>query len=374
MSCVLTDACMLEKIRRHTFYEEHPQIFMNSLKPLETFRVVLRIICFGLTFMMNGSLLAQSTASYDGMYLEASSVNQQTFYYGEPMYLYFNIANQKEVINYYYIPQNRTNVKLILKDRQNNRVIGEGSWSEVSHKRERWQVDPPSEEDAFRPRERLVFQVYLNDDFGSVKMADPEYYNSLADRLRTLPVGKYQLFLEYYLFPSSEVLVSQANFEVLEVPAASQLAFEQYIKTTTYACNAHYFGKNNYSKSDPNSYENFLQRYDNSPYGQYAFVDMVTQIYYQKGVPENVRKEKIKSYCDFFPQISSRGLKMYYAIRLPAMVQHLYPQQARENLDKFLRETLINENSDISEALISSTRASSKIKDLKNYAKASPPR
>ena len=334
---------------------------------------MIRFICFALGLLLSDSALAQQVA-YDGIYLKSSPINESTFYFGEPIYLHFDISNQKDVLNLYYIPQAYTNTQIELRDRETNQIVGEVGWRGVSHRRDEWRGKPPSENYAFQPQESLIFQVFLNDEFGSVKLTEPEYYNALADRLKTLPVGKYKLTFKYFLFPSSEALVSRANFEVLEVPTAVQDAFNQYVKTTTYACNAHYFGENNYTQSHPDSYENFLRQYNDSPYSQYAFVDMVTQIYYRKGMPENLQNQHFKSYYEFFPKITNNNFKFYYAVYLPMVVQHTPGQQTKESLDKFLREQLVDEHPDLSEALIQAAKFYTKVEGLKNYAKTAIPR
>ncbi|MGB3776898.1 MAG: hypothetical protein WA960_00960 [Tunicatimonas sp.] len=166
------------------------------------------------------------------------------------------------------------------------------------------------------------------------------------------------------------------NFEVVTVPTNQQEAFQQFVKTTTYACNAHYYGEENYTQSHPDSYENFLRQYDKSPYGQYAFIDMVTQIYLYRGVSADLRNEKFKTYYKFFPQINNSNLKIYYVAYLPMIVERVSGWNIKEKLDQFLKDQLIDEHPDISEALIAAAELypRAKVEGLTNYAKVSTPR
>lgn len=329
-----------------------------------------------LVLLVGNFVLAQELASYDGIYMKPSPINEETFYYGEPIYLHFNVTNQKNASNSYYVPQTFTNTQVNIRNRETGQLLLEDGWQQVSHRRSEWQNNLPSEQYAFQPNESLIFQIYVNDQFGLVRLATPEYYNALANRLRVLPIGKYELIFKYFLFPSSQVLVSRKNFEVVAVPTAQQEAFQQFIKTTTYACNAHYYGGENYSQSHPDSYENFLQKYDKSTYSQYAFVDMVTQIYLYRGLPEALQNEKFRIYYDYFPQIDNGNLKLYYAAYLPMIVERVPGWNIRDKLDHFLKDQLIRQHPDISQALIAAAKFYPRVKveGLTNYAKVSVPR
>ena len=325
-------------------------------------------------FLVYRSTQAQSTASYDGIYVRPSSVNETTFLHGEPIYIYFNVVNEKNVSNPYYIPQRQINVQLTLRNRETNETYGGEEWSQVSHKRNRWQHQPPTKEYSFRPKEDLVFQVYVDDEFGTERLAEPTYYNALAKRLRILPVGKYELTVKYALFPSAQTLSSSVSFEVQTIDQANREALRQFVKSTTYACNSHYLGEDNYQSNHSDSYENFLKHYSYSPYSQYAFVDMVTQIYSHKGIPEPVRTKKFRSYYDYFPQIKNGGLKMYYAVHLPRVIKYIPGTDVKDSLDEFLRTQLVDENPDISNALIDAAKFYTGVEGLKNYAKTAIPR
>ena len=117
--------------------------------------------------------LAQATAQYDGIVIAPSSVNDAVFYYGEPIYLYFSVSNEKSAINPYYIPQRNVNVQLTLLNRETGKLLGEEGWTQVSHRRDQFQHQSLGNKDAFQPKERVLFQIYLNDEFGTVKLAEP---------------------------------------------------------------------------------------------------------------------------------------------------------------------------------------------------------
>lgn len=89
-----------------------------------------------------------------------------------------------------------------------------------------------------------------------------------------------------------------------------------------------------------------------------------------------MRNEKFKTYYKFFPQINNSNLKIYYVAYLPMIVERVSGWNIKEKLDQFLKDQLIDEHPDISEALIAAAELypRAKVEGLTNYAKVSTPR
>src|SRR5688572_10910768 len=59
---------------------------------------------------------SQAASSHDDIYLEVSSVNVNTVFYGEPYRVFFRFSNKKNSVNHYHKPASQVNIKFNLKN------------------------------------------------------------------------------------------------------------------------------------------------------------------------------------------------------------------------------------------------------------------
>lgn len=319
--------------------------------------------------------MAQSAQQHDGIVITPSSVNNEVFYYGEPIFIYFNVTNTNNAPAFYHAPSPNTNYRLILKNLTTGEVKESRRW--LSHPRGAQQMHPPTADKAYQPKEILIVQNLLNSNFAGDKLSEKMAYSyNLANKLIAVASGKYELTLEYHLLPSDKKILASHRFEIKEVPADQKAAFEQYVKATAYAANTYRRGgKGTYSATHPDSYENFLQRYPNSFYSTYAFMDMVKEVYIYPIAGEQTSIEKFMQYATYFPHIEKSSLKMNYITFLPFTIANIPGNNLQGELDQFLRQELIEENPELSTALISAAgEIVYQVKGLKNYAKETIPK
>ncbi len=318
---------------------------------------------------------AQSKVTFDGIEISAVETNSITYYYGEPVIMHFEFSNVTNNTKQYYKPSTGVNLTFLLRNKSNGKVVEPHLifWSMGGHERSRMQNEPPSPDEAYQPHEYGHYAVQLNEQFGTEALTDQAvaYNNNLSYRLAALPIGEYELVMKYLLLPVKREMIATFSFKVVALPQEEQEAFKQYVQASAYASNAHFWANNNYVASHKDSYENFLKRYPNSLFAQYAFVDMVKEIYTFAGPSQTSKANKYKEYIEFHSKIKKSNLKMDYLRGLPYYVSLLPSTNAKDHLDKVLYK-LKDEHPAYSKGLIRNAELRNKIKGLKNYASKKP--
>jgi hypothetical protein len=304
--------------------------------------------------------------------------NEKTFVYGEPFYLYFKITNAKDGVNYVYKPEDDININIVLTDLTTGKPVNDiGGFLPNDHTISRVQqmkLEKPTESDAYLSGEFGFIAYHINKYFGIENLSTKKFrHNKMIYFLRTLPVGKYEFTVKYPLYPSSQTIQSSHKFEVVDVPANEQTAFQRYIAATEYACRSHYKGDRNYKKSNENSYEQFINDFPKSIYATHAFVNMVTESYgyANAGPTESERMTKFNEYLSYSGKLRTFNEKMNYVSYLPDIASLASNGDARktfESLDLVLQK-LKNENPEISQKLIRTASQRKGISGLKSYAK-----
>jgi hypothetical protein len=324
-------------------------------------------------FLTNTKVVSQTTSSYDGIKIEEAEFNKKQFIYGEPISIYLKYSNTKAEINYYHKPMTYVNIKFFLKNITSGEVFDgqHHAWGSAGWSRDEMKKKPPSDRDSyFLPGESVYFPIPMGQFFGVVQLSDKKlYHNDITYSLRTVPIGEYELIFEYYLYPVDKKLTNSYTFKVLPVPDGEKTAFEKYIESSEYACNAHFDGNGNYSATHVLSYENFLQKFPNSVYSDHAYLNMVTEsYYYAKGGPSiSQRIEKFKEFLNYYGNIKNKQVKLEYIFWVPEFIKFVYPNDMHNQLDKFLK-SIKNEDPKLSGLLIILSEERHQVMSLKNYA------
>jgi hypothetical protein len=192
----------------------------------------------------------------------------------------------------------------------------------------------------------------------------------LAYKLNGVPVGEYELTFEYDLYPVAKTIKATHRFKVLDVPLNEKEALQHYIRSTEYACKAHFYDERNYSAGHPDSYDNFLKKYPSSIYSNYAFLNMVTESYgyAQGGASLDERIKKFEEYLNYYPKLRNDNLRFLYVGYLPEFIKLIPGKDLMMELDNFLLK-IKDDNPEISDHLIRSAMFFHKITGLTNYAR-----
>lgn len=305
---------------------------------------LLLIICLLFSF----GIEAQTTV--DGIKIQSSSVNKEQYLYGEPIHLYFELINTSGETKYYYTPIESVNYQqsLIRTDTKesvlsSNRVMGSNT-AHSNFLRDKLSKEPPTERQAYQPKEESFIEFFLNEEFGSINLSnipDEELIlrNSLNHNLYALPEGEYLFKIEYTLLPGKEVISASHPFSVAMLPEKFEDDFKDYIKTTSYASSFIGRKKQNYSNYHEDSYENFLKKHGyQSPYAQHAYVDWTFKIraYIEEG------SKIFQEYFNDYGKITAPDVQARYVARLPAAQKTLRSSAGARSLtidsDSMLRK------------------------------------
>ena len=310
---------------------------------------------------------AQSTDEYDGLAITASTINDDVFYYGEQIFFYFKVTNTRDEANSYFTPSSNTNYRFLLKNLSTGKIKKSERWD--SHIRGAQENAVPLPTQSYQPNETVIVQALLNSIFADEKLYKELVYSyKIANKLLAIDVGTYQLTVEYQLLPSDKTISTHHSFEVKPVPTEQQAAFDQYVKATTYAGHSYRRGGGNYSATHPDSYENFLEKHFKSPYSDYAFIDMVSQVYIYPVLGKEASITKFNQYIEYFSKIKRSSLKMHYITYLPSLISNIPDKDLKSELDRFLREELADQDSDFSTALIDISKWRYQLEGLRSYA------
>ncbi len=283
--------------------------------------------------------VGQNRASYNGIEVRPAPTNAITFFYGEPINIYFEFSNSSQELKRYHKPLTWVNLDYYLKSKYDGKETRANInfWETGGHIRGSLQEEPTKDQ-SYQPGEYGQYVIHVNDQFGSESLTQKQVSENhdLGKRLWSLPVGSYELVLKYFLFPSDKVLITSFAFQVVSLPAQEKAAFFQYVNTTVYASNAHFWANKNYSASNPDSYENFIKSHPNSLFAQYAFVDMVREIYNYPGPSQAAKTAKYKEYFQYYPKLKKSNLKMDYLRFLPEFYSRIPGTDVKKELDAVL--------------------------------------
>lgn len=333
--------------------------------------MIMRKVSTIIAFVFGSLTLAYSqqiTSSFDGLILRPSSLNDNSFYYGEPFNIYFEILNAENVSKKYYKPQTGINYKLKLINLSTGRDIHSigSDWYSWGDVRKKFASEPPSDYFSYKANEYLIFDINSGYHFGIEWLSNTERKSS-AYNLKAVPIGQYELFFEYYLFPSNEIIKSSFRFEVKSIPNNEKAAFDAYVRATEYAFENNFWNKKSYNPDSPDTYEHFINKFPSSVYSEYAFLNMMTEIYHYPIVNESIRQQRFNDFADKFSTLKQRkNVQAAYVISLPSHMNasggNLYSK-----MDSFL--VSIKKNDPIlSKIVITISERTFKIKGLKNYA------
>lgn len=320
----------------------------------------------------SGQTLAQN---YDGITVESSGTNGNSFYYGEPFNVYFKVKNTDNSINYVFKPEEYVNLKFSLKEVNSNSNVPNLEALVMNdlilNKRDRMKTKKPSKSEYYSPMEEGYKAIMLLEYFGSDKLSQKKLrHSSLVYALKAIPPGEYELTIEYRLYPSDKVIKATHRFKILKIETKEQQAFQRYVSATEYACSSHFYGDRNYSASHPDSYDNFIKDFPKSIYATHAFMNMMTQSYYyaQGGPSLNERVAKFKEYLNYYPELVKNTKKMDYISYLPKMITLIPGKDLKKELDSFLLK-IKDDNPEISDKLIRTAMFRHNITGLTNYAR-----
>jgi hypothetical protein len=329
-----------------------------------------------LAVAINYTPILSAQNNYDGILVQPSTANGTTFYYGEPFEIYFRIVNTKNSVNYYYRPGISVNTRVSLKDIRTGKFLPNLAELMPNHatgsRLERMKTIKPDENRAYQPNEYSYHSYEMYQFFGSDKLSEKKLRHSmLIYKLRAVPVGEYELTFDYDLYPSGKTIKAIHRFKVLELPTKETEAFQRYIRSTEYACKAHFDGDRNYSAKHPDSYDNFIKDYPNSIYANHAFMNMITQSYsYAEGGPSLAERiTKFEEYLVYYPKLRNDNLRVLYSAYLPEFIKLIPGKDIKKGLDSFLLKVK-DENPEISDMLVRSAMFNHQITGLTNYARA----
>jgi hypothetical protein len=306
----------------------------------------------------------------DGIILEPTSANVDSYYYGEPFNLYFRIENTKNTPNYYYRPAEGINFQIRLKNLKTGYVSIKEYVPDDIYNPQEMRTKKPTESKAYKANELNFYPIDAFAYFGSQYLTDKKLRSSdIIHKMRAIPVGDYELEVEYTLMPGSNVIKTSSKFKILPIPEKEKEAFQRYVQAMEYAGMTHFYADRNYSETHSYSFENFVKDFPNSVYANHAFLTMVREIYMyaQTGPTETQRNARLKEYVNYYDRLRNDNIKMEYVLNLPDVVTSIPGRDAKKELNGFLNK-IKNENPDLSKRLIQSARVKNNISGLTNYA------
>jgi hypothetical protein len=332
-----------------------------------TFSTIIILLC--VPDIWNRSS-AQTVSSHDGVSIYSASTNTSTFYYGEPVVVYFQFINTTAQVKSYYKPQADVNLVYELKNKTTGNVLSlRNQISAAGQMRGAMKTKPPK--NPYKPNEYGYYSIALNEQFGTVLLSNSQIAgsNELVDKLVALPVGKYEMSLQYHLFPGDKSLKLRYEFEILPLDVAMEQELEQYVRSTVYSAKSHFYTGKNYSSRHADSFENFLSKNPKSIYANHAFLNMIIGIYhYAAAGPSNAERfQKFAEYVQYYSQLRNNTIKMDYVNYLPTAIKNQPNKNVKAELDAFLQK-IKGENPEISKMLIRSALFEYDIQGLTNYA------
>ena len=323
-------------------------------------------------WIIPGQILLAQSNSYNGMSLHSSSSNRNSFTQGEPISFLFILKNNTEQEINYWKKLTGVNIYFTLFDSK-EQIIGssENSWRSYEHVRHNVKEKQPEKEYSFHPWEEFLIEFELGLlGFGSfpddVKGKVPTVHG--GEDLNILENGNYRLKVEYYLFPVNKKIEIDHHFEVTPLPNEEQVAYEAFKEATIYTSKNHFVFDNSYNPQHPNSYENFIKNYPSSIFVQYAYSNLIEEIY---NYPNNISSTiKDPIFNDYFisDKVDLPNLKVQKAkSAIKALSSKSINIDANEVIDKQLK-SLRNDDPAISDNLIVAAKEKLKLNDLKNYA------
>jgi len=320
--------------------------------------------------------IAQVSGQNDGIQIQIIDGKKSVYYYGEPFWIYIEAINKKNVANNYFKPDHAINCRITLENVNTGDIIKTNNdywnYDVAARARQNQKNGKGLNVMLYQPKDKYYSPINMLQYFGSVLLLDKPILSGsrLTYNLNAIPVGSYELILEYHLFPSDKVVMLRYPFKIIKLPQNEKQAFEEYIEATLYAIKSGFWDKKNYNENAATSYEKFLNKYPSSIFAQYALMDMVTEVYIYPVAPESVRKAKFQQYHNSFSKIKSTTLKMRYGLRLPKVLLLKNDNdiaKTKSELDKFLSKTA--DNYETSYVIIDHAKRLQNISGLKNYAK-----
>ena len=86
--------------------------------------------------------------------------------------------------------------------------------------------------------------------------------------------GKYELQLQYFLYPSDAVLTLRQNFTITEIPKHEEEAFKDYVDHVYYCNQTHIRSNLTYDSDHVDSHINFVKKHPNSRFAQWTQMRM----------------------------------------------------------------------------------------------------
>ena len=344
-------------------------ILIRKPHPAFVYRVIFTFLF--IVFHINVSF---SQSSYDEIEVSISASNSSKLYYGQPLTFLYSIKNSEDDVKYYWKKKTGINIMYTLIDIKSGAIIGnsENMWSMFAgHRNNVVNIKPPKDQ-SFQPYQEILTEVVFGFDISSNPIVENnklKYFNDLGYDLLNLPVGKYRFEIEYYLLPGEEKITACHEFSVEPLPKEEEEAYKNFIVSTEYAAE----NKGSYSIGHKNSYENFLERFPNSVFAQYAYNNLVNKIYRFGDVPvSETQKKKIYSQYLNNNVIARPHLKARQASAAVKILKKHKDFNRKEVLELQL-SGLENEDPAISNMLIELAEKDLNIKGLQSKAEKSKP-
>lgn len=337
------------------------------MKKVFSFLVVILTL-----FIYQSQCKAQNTDILDGIYLKKSTVNRSVYYYGEPFHLYFELINKNNSNKgYYKFITPEINCKLTLTNTITGQVknIDLGS-DDISVKlRGSMKTADYNPQIHFGPNEKNYFILVMNKYFGSERKAEVRGYSKLHHLFTVVPIGEYELTLEYYLYPDDQILSTKVTFKIVDLPSIQEKnAYKDFLQASINAHNAYSSG---YSENHKNSYNTFLKNHTNSLFTYYAYYHLIHKIYRNKG-QYSKKADIYDDYLNYYSKIKFQDLKVGYLATVPSVLKYqknsnTLKGSVNNKLDSFLNSSK-NDDPLSSMILIKVAERQLNIKGLKNYA------
>lgn len=332
-----------------------------------------KYICF---FMLYGMLVitSQTKGETNGLILESLSSNRKTYYYGEPINLHYLL----------YSPTKRENESWSVVREGSARIellsIGAPIIFSKAHEEDvcdcfsvtAW--SPRADKQKTNHKQLKMLSYLLGGEFVPAMRVSDQYCPYMLNLYNTvLPVGRYQFRVTYTVQPLHPLLqvrqeiVSNHEFEVVQVPASEKDAFSSYKSALAYACVTHPAkGDGSYEVHHPKGLQRFIERYPTSRYAQYAMYLAADWIYGY--MPGDKSAANLIDYFLLGEQLTLADLKVERAYRFDVFVRRMEDSVKQRNvIDKTLRN--IQDLSPVlSEMVIDRAKRNYEFNDLKNYA------
>ena len=315
-------------------------------------------------------LLAQSN-SYNGISLHSSSGIRNSFIQGEPVSFLFILKNNTEHEINYCKKLTGVNIYYTLFDSK-EQIVGssENEWKSFANIRSNAKSKTPNKGFSFAPWEQFLIELKLGSIVSGYLPEDVEAnvpFVHGGEDLQVLPEGNYRLKVEYFLYPSNEKIEVLHPFKVMALPNDETEAYQAFKEATVYTAKNYFKFENNYDPNNPGSYENFIKNYPSSIFVQYAYTNLVKEIYnYPNNIPSSI---KGPIFYDYFltDKVNLSNLKLSKARAALKSLNAKDVKNPGQVIDRQLRG-LQNEDPAISDNLIEAAKERLKLKDLKNYA------